>query len=65
MGIGGCDLKLNYIIEKSGYTLKNYCKLVNCFHKHFYRDLIHNNKNKKVYTKPFIRIKCEDFNYQR
>ena len=62
MGIGGCDLKLNYIIEKSGYTLKNYCKLVNCFHKHFYGDLIHNNKNENVYTKPLGRIKCEDLN---
>jgi mannosyltransferase OCH1-like enzyme len=62
MGIGGCDLKLNYIIENSGYNLKNYCKLVNCFHKHFYGDLIHNNKNQKVYTEPYGRIKCEDLN---
>ena len=61
LGIWGCDNRINYIVNKSNYNIKNYCNLIKSYHKHFY-DNHRNDVNKygKKYKKPYYYPEIEN-----
>ena len=59
LGQWGCDNKIAYILNQSGYEVINPCRKINSFHLH--RSNVrnwYNHKRKGGYKKPFLYVKC-------
>lgn len=62
LGIWGCDNRINYIVKKSGYNVKNYCKDIMTYHLH--KENLQRNDVKKlqIYKKPYYLPSVEYIN---
>ena len=57
MGVKGCDNYIAYLMDYSGYTVENKCKLINTYHLH--KNDFRPSRHDKNYTKEFTKhIKC-------